>query len=96
MSLSGVSGAENDVVVDESPWWITSHVERGIRSRLTRSVAACGGENRVTDKAKIFTTSQILAVDDDFLTLLERPKDVEIQCLVIPQSWSACRKRVQL
>jgi len=41
VSLSGDAGAENRLVVDESPWWITSQAERGISSRLTRSVAAC-------------------------------------------------------
>lgn len=96
MSLSGDSCAENDVAVDESPWWITSHVERGIRSRLTRSVAACERWESCDRHGKVFTTSQILVVDDDFLTLLERPKDVKIQRLVIPQSWNARRKRVQL
>jgi hypothetical protein len=41
MSLFRDAGLENGVVEVESPLWITSQVERGISSRLTRSVAAC-------------------------------------------------------
>jgi hypothetical protein len=38
VSLSGDAGAENEVGAGESPWWVTSQVERGISSRRTRSV----------------------------------------------------------
>ena len=41
MSLFRDAGLENGVVEVESSLWITSQVERGISSRLTRSVAAC-------------------------------------------------------
>lgn len=41
MSLLRDGGLENCVVEVESSLWITSQVERGISSRLTRSVAAC-------------------------------------------------------
>ena len=41
MSLFRDAGLENGVVGVESSLWITSQVERGISSRLTRSVAAC-------------------------------------------------------
>ena len=54
------------------------------------------GDDRETHKAKGFTTSEIITVYYDVLAFLQRTKDVEVHCFIIPQSRSARGKRVQL
>ncbi len=49
----------------------------------------------VTPTKQTLTTFEIITIDDDILALPKRPKDIEIECFIIPQGRIARRKQVQ-